>query len=263
MTIQLVVDSLEGLEDPVQALYEHQEDGKYRLKVSGLEEERKGLKSKVDEFRQNNIQLRTAQEDLQKKLKELQERYDGIDPEKVKEMQQKEMESKDKELLDQGKLDDVIAERTKRMKADYENQIAALQKQIQEKASSANSIVEALKSEKIDNQVQLYVNKLGLPIAPSAMDDIISRARSVFSMDDDFVAVALDKNNGKIPGKDGITPLTIEEWAQSLPKDFPYYFAKSDGGQSRGSGDRGFVDYSKMDARSRVTAFRNKNRKTA
>jgi len=63
---------------------------------------------------------------------------------------------------------------------------------------------------KIDNQVHLEVNKLGIQIAPGAMDDIVMRARKTFTMDDDFTAVALDVNGGKVPGKDGITPLSIK-----------------------------------------------------
>lgn len=263
MTLPLVTKTLDELPAAVQEMYDKQEDGTFKLRVAGLEEERKSYKQKVDEFRENNIKLRKAQEDLDKKIRDYEERYKDVDPDDYRKIKEQSQLQKDKELIDKGKIDELIGEHTKRMKADYENQVIALQKQVESGKGKFVELMDALKREKIDNQVQLYVNKLGIPIAGGAMFDVINRARQVFSMDDDFNAVALDTNGGKIPGRDGITPLTIEEWSKSLPTDYPYYFQVSEGMNSIGSrSSHSGTDLSKIkDPRQRVSMFRNSQKK--
>ena len=53
MVLKFVLDSLEDLEDNVKALYSKHTDGKFYLDVEGAVS-----KSKVDEFRDNNVSLK-------------------------------------------------------------------------------------------------------------------------------------------------------------------------------------------------------------
>lgn len=51
---------------------------------------------------------------------------------------------------------------------------------------------------------------------PEASDDLILRAKGTFQLNDEGEAVAVDANGDVLFGKDGKTPLTPVEWAESL-----------------------------------------------
>ena len=69
------------------------------------------LKGKLDEFRGNNVTLMKDMDDLTNKFK-------NVDLDQYADMMQKQLDQKDKKLIDDGKIDELVEERTKRIQAD-------------------------------------------------------------------------------------------------------------------------------------------------
>src|SRR5207249_656259 len=82
--------------------------------------------------------------------------------------------------------------------------------------------------------------KLGL--RPAAIADITARARNVFKIAGGVVT-AFDAD-GKTPlyAKDGVTPLTLDEWAARQVVEAPHLFESSAGGGASGDGSGGAVN---------------------
>lgn len=215
MALKAILDSLDGLSDDLKKLYT-QKDGKYHLDVDGMVD-----KTRLDEFRNNNIELK-------KQLDDLAAKYKDIDPETVRELLKKEKEIKEKKMLDAGKVDELLEERTKAMRTDYEKQI----KTLTEKVTSSDSQLERLV---IDNALKDAGLKAG--VRDTAMEDVVLRGRARYKMQDGK-AVPMTADGKVIYGKDGETPETMTEWFGSLASAAPHLFNPSNGSGANGSGSK-------------------------
>lgn len=212
MAMKFRIAKLEDVEEQYRGLYVKTEAGDYILQVEGAVG-----KEKLDEFRNNNIEL-------QKML----DRYKDLTPEKVAELQALEKKRQEKELLDKGEIDKVIEGRVAEMKQNYENQINQITGQFQ----TANKQLEVLM---IDNAVRDMAIKAG--VRETAVDDVLLRAKSTFAIREGKV-VALQVKDGKeevVYGSDGTTPLDISGWGKNLKTAAPHLFKDSNGGGAPGS----------------------------
>lgn len=82
--LKFEIESLEGVEQSIQSLYEKTEAGSYRLKVDGIEDTT-GLKTALQKERESNkdakaklAELEKAREELERKELEAQNRYKEI-----------------------------------------------------------------------------------------------------------------------------------------------------------------------------------------
>src|SRR5205085_577403 len=73
----------------------------------------------------------------------------------------------------------------------------------------------------------------------TAIPDITARARSIFKLVNG-VPTAFDSDGQTVrPGKDGITPMTLEEWVDTQVADAPHLFESNAGGGAAGNGSGG------------------------
>jgi len=231
MLLKKITDNLEGLSPEIQKLYESSE-GKFRLKLE--DDDEKALKAKISEFRDNNIKILKEKEEMKKQVEELSKKMEGVDLEEYRTLKETKEKIADEDLKKKGNLEEIVEQRTKRMKGDYDNQIKALQTKISEADRSQAQVLSEFKKVKIDNEIQLQVSKVGTP-QKDALTDILNRGRMLFQLDENFQAVAFDQQGGVVPGKDGINPLTIKEWAENLPNEYPHLFVGSEGLATKGS----------------------------
>ena len=70
MALKAIIDNKEEIPEGTESYYE-EKDGKFHLSVEGFTE-----KSKLDEFRDSNINLKKQMEDIQAQLSQ----HEGIDP---------------------------------------------------------------------------------------------------------------------------------------------------------------------------------------
>jgi hypothetical protein len=74
---------------------------------------------------------------------------------------------------------------------------------------------------------------------PEAAEDIILRARGTFKLSDDGEAIATDRDGEVIYGKDGKTPLSPLEWAESLRETATHLWPRAQGaGQTGDNGGK-------------------------
>ena len=184
-------------------------DGAWVLDVDGAVE-----KSKLDEFRNTNVSLIKERDDLKK-------RYEGIDPDAVKALADEKRQLEEAQQLKAGEVEKVVENRIKGVKADLEKQIATL-------TTERDAMTGRLTSIQIDQGVLTVATKRGL--RPTAIPDITARARNIFRLVNG-VPTAFEPDGKTLRyGKDGLTPMTLEEWVDAQVSEAPLLFESNAGG---------------------------------
>lgn len=192
-----------------------------------LEQETSGLKSKNSELLGK---LKTAQGDLDS----FKSQFDGLDIEAVKAIVSKAGQDEETRLIAEGKIDEVVSRRTERLRGDLEKQLQAER----DRADKAETFANQFKDRVLSDSIREAASKAGA--LAEASDDIILRARSVFSLNEDGVPVAVDKDGQVIYGKDGKTPLSPLEWAEGLRESASHLWPRTQGaGQVGDKGGKG------------------------
>jgi len=254
MALKTIIKNLTDVAEPLRDLYTKQGDS-YVLDIDD-----KDYKAKLDEFRNNNIDLRKKVESLTEAekeaaaLKEQMGQYKDIDPERAREAIEKMSAIEEQKLIEAGRIDEVVEERIgrrlERLKSDYDGRIHKLESELENSQGSAGKYRERLEDVLINSSLQNAVMEVGTP-KKGALVDIINRGKSVWTLDDD--SNPLPKADGEvIYGKDGKQPITMEEWARSLLMDSPFLFEGSAGGGANGNlgvdSERGVISRSNQDA---------------
>lgn len=179
--------------------------------------------------------LKSKNSELLGSLKEAKDRlkaFDGIEPEAVHSIIKRFADDEEAGLIKAGKLDEVLNKRTSRMKADAEKAIKAEQDaRTKTEAKAAKLAGKALAGALRDAAI-----KAGA--LPEAMEDIILRGRGLWTVNDDGEVVAAEDGE-VVLGKDGKTPLTPQEWAESLRETAPHLWPRAQGTNALGSNKGG------------------------
>jgi len=201
-----------------QSLYVERE-GAFYLDAEGVTD-----KAKADEMRNHNIELR-------KQIEERDARFDGIDPDEHRRLVE---EKRKLELQAQGhkpeEIDKLVTERLKGLKADWDKQQAAV-------ANERDALLGRLSAIQIDQGVITAATKRGL--RPTAIPDITARARTVFKLVNGLPQAFEGDGKTVRYGKDGITPMTLEEWVDAQVADAPHLFEANAGGGAASNGAGG------------------------
>ena len=205
------------------ALYAER-DGGWQLEVEGAADKlpapgQDALKTRLDEARTSNAALL-------KQLDEQSKRFEGIDPDAVRSLAEEKRRLEEAQQLKSGEFDKVLETRVRAVKGEYEG-----------KLSAANSERDALNSQlvtiKIDQGVVAVASKRGL--RATAIPDITARARNVFKLVNG-VPTAFENDGQTVRvGKDGITPLTLDEWVSAQAVEAPHLFESNAGGGAAGN----------------------------
>ena len=209
MALKSTVDTLDGIPEALHSYYT-ESGGKFVLAVEGMV-----AKARVDEFRDTSTSLR-------RQMDEMTAKFDGIDPERFRELSVQADKVRDKRLLDAGKVDEIIAERVNAMKADHERTIGGLNTDRARMQAQLEGLV-------IDTAIRDAASKAG--VRATAVDDVLLRGRSLFRLQDGK-AVPMEGDK-PVYGKDGET-MGIGEWVGTLTDRAPHLFEQSSGGGSAG-----------------------------
>jgi hypothetical protein len=217
MALELMLDTLDGVAESVKSLYVAHE-GKFKLDVNGIEDT-KGLKSALEKERL------AAKENLAKRL-QIEKMYEGIDPEKTRQFMSKFENDEEAQLIADGKINDVIAKRTEKQRAEWERQ----NREALAKADAAEIRAKAFQGRVLDDAIRAAASAIG--IHKHAIDDALFRGRSIFTLDDNGKAVQLDSDGQPILGKDGKTNFSPSEWLESMKESAPHWFPVGSSGSS-------------------------------
>jgi hypothetical protein len=230
MKLKRKVKNLDEVPENLRSLYVQSGD-EYVLEVE--DDESASLKTKVSEFRDNNIKLNNEINDLKAKL----EKYKNIDPSKAEDALARLQEIEDKKLIEEGKIDELLEQRITSMKSSYEGQIQSLQEKITNMDGSLGKYRNLYSNGLTSNVIQEAISEVAVP-RKGAMKDILRRASEVFTLNDEDKLVPMA--DGKvIYGKDGNDPLSPTEWIANLYTEAPYFFEPNSGGGANGSDKKG------------------------
>lgn len=230
MTLKAVLDNLDGLDASVQALYTKGQDGKHYINVEGVVPA-----DRLNEFRSNNIQLKKALE-----------AFEGVDVDQYRKLVDQENKRKERKLIDAGDVDKVVEQRVAAMRTEYDGKLTESTKTIEALNGKLSSVL-------IDSAVKSASVATG--VVPTAVDDVVLRAKATFQVKGADV-VAVDAKGNVIYGKDGTTPLSIDEWVKDLKKSAPHLFEGMRGSGANGNrgGPGGITDTSKMNPTQKIAA---------
>lgn len=246
--LPLIAEKLEDIPEAQRSLYV-EKDGKMHLDVEGVEDTA-GLKSALQKERD-------AAKEAKRLMAEMQARFAGIDPEKVKAMMHQFEADGEAALIAQGKIGDVIAKRTEKLRDELKKQVELAEAN----AATAGKRADKFSQRVLDNHIRLAAGKAGLH--SHAIEDALFRARSMFSLTEDGDAVQLAADGTVTLGKDGKTPFSPAEWLESMKEATPHWFpASGSGGGASGGGKGGKgKDLSHLPPAARMAAAREANAK--
>jgi len=165
----------------LEQFYSETDDG-YELQVDGLVP-----KATVDEFRNNNIKL-------QKELGKMEKTLGGVDLEEYKALKAEKQKLADQELIEAGKLDELLTQRTERLRTDYEAKFEAMQREAQDAIGKASEYENQFNTMIVENQLKDAALRNG--VRPEAIEDVLYRGKRVWKR---------TESNG-IAAYDGDTP---------------------------------------------------------
>lgn len=238
MALKLILDTLEGLSEDLHDNYEKKEDGKWHLAVPGMVD-----KKQINEFRDNNRQLKTQLDDLTEKMK----LFSDVDLDEVKTLKEQQRKIAEKELIDKGEIDTIVEQRMKPVLAAKDNEITALKTQY----GTAETQLARLM---IDNRTAELATQYG--VEAGALSDLTARARGQFQIKDGKV-VSLDEEGQTVYSGDGMTPLSLDKsWIETVKTTAPHLFrpASGTGAESGNNRRAGAPDPSKMSSMQKIAA---------
>jgi hypothetical protein len=175
--------------------------------------------------------LKKKNDELINEKKTLSDKLNGFNDEEIERFRdfQKKMENdEDAKLISEGKIQEVIDKRTERMRESYQQQISETSKTADEWKQKYEGATTSLHNTLIDAEVRKAAIEGG--VAPTALDDIIVRARREFTYENDRV-VSKDPNTGDVKiGSDGKTPYNPKEFIKELKTSAPHFWPASTGG---------------------------------
>ncbi|WP_027907684.1 hypothetical protein [Pseudomonas taiwanensis] len=191
-----------------------------------LDGEVAGLKSK-------NTELIGYNKTIKAELDKLKGQFDGLDIEAVKGLLAKAGQDEETKLIAEGKLDEVISRRTERLRTDLDKQVKAAN----ERADKAEAFAAKYSDKVLADSIRAAAIKAGA--LPEAAEDIILRARGTFKLSEDGEPIATDLDGEVVYGKDGKTPLSPLEWAESLRETASHLWPRAQGaGQTGDNGGK-------------------------
>jgi hypothetical protein len=224
MALKYKLKSREEVPAELQSFYVERE-GAFVLDAEGVVE-----KGRVDEMRSKLDEFRTTNVTLLKERDELKQRFEGIDPEEVRKLTEEKRKLEEQQQIKVGEVEKVVENRVKGLREDWEKKIATL-------TSEKQSLDARLTVIQIDQGVITAATKRGL--RPTALPDITARARSIFKLVNG-VPRAFEADGTTVRyGKDGVTPMTLEEWVDAQVSDAPHLFESNAGGGAAGNASGG------------------------
>ncbi|MCO7566441.1 hypothetical protein NJI34_28660 [Pseudomonas sp. S 311-6] len=203
------------------------------LKAALGGEVQKFLDGEVSGLKSKNTELIGSNKAIKAELDKLKGQFDGLDIEAVKGLLVKAGQDEETKLIAEGKLDEVISRRTERLRSDLDKQVKAAN----ERADKAEAFAAKYSDKVLADSIRAAAIKAGA--LPEAAEDIILRARGTFKLSEDGEPIATDRDGEVIYGKDGKTPLSPLEWAESLRETASHLWPRAQGaGQTGDNGGK-------------------------
>lgn len=178
--------------------------------------------------------LKTKNEEILGEKKTLQDemkKFEGIDLDHVKVASEFYEKNKDADFLKDGTVEELIEKKTSQITSDFETQINELNENLSKAKDHGRTYQSLFESKVIDDGLRAEATKQG--VRPEAVEDIILRGRSVFSLDENKQMEARDKE-GNLAVTEDKKVLTPKNWVEGLKESSPHYWPSSEGAGAQG-----------------------------
>lgn len=191
-----------------------------KTKNTQVSAERDGLKAKADKF--DALVGAEGEEKFTKELTDLRATDQKV---------------KDGQLKGSDAIEAEVVRRLGTVKDDHARQLSEKARETGVYKTQAEAAQAQLRNMKIDQAVSAAALDPKSGVEPSALPDILSRARTIYVVEDD----KLVPKDGQaiVYGPDGVTPMSPKEWLGKLKEQAPYFFKDSKGGGANGGGGGG------------------------
>jgi hypothetical protein len=197
-------------------------------------------KVKLDEFRENNVNL-SKERDTLKTVRDAVAKLFGeeFDLEKagleVSELRSIAQQVKDGKLTTKTDVEQEVLNRVGQMKTGFEEQIKTHATEAANWKTKYSAENQRYKRTLIDRAVLDVILDEKSGVNPSAKDDILSRAYGVWHVEDgDSPKMTPKSGDAILYGADGASPMSPHEWVVSLREKSPHLFRQSAGGGAGG-----------------------------
>ncbi len=229
MPIPLETDDIEKVDEPLRDYFvQDEEKGVYRLEVEGLPDV-SGLKSALQKEREEAKRLKKQQQEIAKQ-------WEGYDREEIDDLMARRAELE--AAADPKKIETEVEKRIKQNNDTWESKFDELQNQ-------NKSLFGELAKHRVRDRLMQVGAKSG--INESAMEDYLARGERIFQMAGDGDVKPIDGKGEVLYGRDGVEPLTMEEFVKGLAETAPHLFKASSGGGASNSGGAGPIVRAKSD----------------
>lgn len=224
-------------------------------------------KSKVDEFRDNNIKIakeRDALNELVNQVKKVAGDDLGELDNELARLRAVDQQVKDGTLKGSNAVTAEVEQRLKGAKEEYERQIMTKAQEAKAAADERDAYKSRFQRSVIDRQVTQAVLAADSYVNPEAMPDIMARAYALYEVDGDKLIAKRD--GAVVYGADGATPLQPKEWLSKLVEEAPYLARPSHGGGAAGDSKKGVPggmskdDFAKLSPQDRIRLHRQQAR---
>jgi hypothetical protein len=237
------------------ALREHygEKDGRWILQTDPPTDDVTGLKSALETERR-------LRRDADTQLTGLKTKFEGIDPDDVRKLKDRVKGLDEIDIYDKQGFEALLTKRTQSMKEDHDRVLAARERELSQVKETLTATDRKWREDRIKTALLAAATKAG--VDKHAMPDAVQRGLQVF-VDLDEHGNVIAKNGEDVRyGKDGVSPLSPDEWLLGLKPEAPHLWPASSGGGAPGhhNGVQG-TDYSKITSPTeRLTAFRQAQR---
>jgi hypothetical protein len=207
-------------------------------------------KTKLDEFRDNNIKLAQERDNLKEFRAKLGSAVGEKDPdaflEELSELRQTAQKVQDGQLSASEDIQKMVDERVAQMRADYEEQLRAANGEKSKLNTALQEADQRYRRTLVDRAVTDAVLAQNSKARPEALPDIMARAYEVFEVQENGQLIP-KSGQATLYGADGTAPMTPTEWLDSLRRTAPYFFKDSAGGGAAAGNNEGLGGMSRAD----------------
>lgn len=174
--------------------------------------------------------LRTKNVDLLAEKKGLAEKlaaFDGMDAGKIASMMKVFDNDEDAKLIAEGKWQEVIDKHVTAFRGETEATINKLTGELETITTERDGLKSSHTKNTINTAIRVAAETA--EVLPAAIEDVLLRAASVFTLDKDGKVVALNKDGSAMLSKDGKDVLTPGVFLSDLKEAAPHYWPGSEG----------------------------------
>lgn len=200
------------------------------------EKVRKQVDSEYSGLRQNRDEVLAEKKKIAEELNAVRSQIDGLDIAQVREMMERVSKDEHAKLVAEGKWEEVLSNRTEVMRRDYDTRLGGMEQELNKYRSEVENLVTEKKRYMVDTKIREVGTKY---VYPEMMEFLQDKARNVFRLEEDGEVVARSSDGTLLLGRDGKSPMNIEEWTLMQQDKYPYIFRTSSGAGAQPNSGKG------------------------